>query len=132
MPFQSIKTDGLTLHLFKPGAQASFPISLAPRMASDEYNPVSLRQKSKKKNCRGSPRMSRRRVSVKDLDPVDHQGWLYRKKEGKGFLGIKWKKYWFVLKRTSLYWYTNQMMVNNWSGSIQYEPTEAHTAGMLQ
>uniref|UniRef100_A0A8C1UAX9 Connector enhancer of kinase suppressor of ras 3 n=1 Tax=Cyprinus carpio TaxID=7962 RepID=A0A8C1UAX9_CYPCA len=57
----------------------------------------------------GSPRMSRRRVSVKDLDPVDHQGWLYRKKEGKGFLGIKWKKYWFVLKRTSLYWYTNQM-----------------------
>ncbi|XP_026085081.1 connector enhancer of kinase suppressor of ras 3-like isoform X3 [Carassius auratus] len=88
---------------------ACFPISLAPRMASDEYNPVSLRLKSKKKNCRGSPRMSRRRVSVKDLDPVDHQGWLYRKKEGKGFLGIKWKKYWFVLKRTSLYWYTNEV-----------------------
>ncbi|KTF71249.1 hypothetical protein cypCar_00045884, partial [Cyprinus carpio] len=89
---------------------ASFPISLAPRMASDEYNPVSLRQKSNKKNCGGSPRMSRRRVSVKDLKPVDHQGWLYRKKEGKGFLGIKWKKYWFVLKRTSLYWYPNQVV----------------------
>lgn len=52
--------------------------------------------------------MSRRRVSVRDLDPVDFQGWLYRKKEGKGFLGIKWKKYWFVLKKTSLYWYANQ------------------------
>lgn len=52
--------------------------------------------------------MSRRRVSVKDLDPVDHQGWLYRKKDGKGFLSIKWKKYWFVLKKTSLYWYSNQ------------------------
>ncbi|XP_050988990.1 interactor protein for cytohesin exchange factors 1-like [Labeo rohita] len=77
-------------------------------MASDEYNPVSLRPKSKKKNCGGSPRMSRRRVSVKDLDPVDHQGWLYRKKDGKGFLSIKWKKYWFVLKKTSLYWYSNQ------------------------
>ncbi|XP_043118455.1 interactor protein for cytohesin exchange factors 1-like isoform X2 [Puntigrus tetrazona] len=89
--------------------QASFPISLEPRVASDEYNPVSLRQKSKKKNCGGSPRMSRRRVSVKDLKPVDHQGWLYRKKEGKGFLGIKWKKYWFVLKKTSLYWYPNQV-----------------------
>uniref|UniRef100_A0A8C1PTJ2 Connector enhancer of kinase suppressor of ras 3 n=1 Tax=Cyprinus carpio TaxID=7962 RepID=A0A8C1PTJ2_CYPCA len=59
---------------------------------------------------KGSPRMSRRRVSVKDLKPVDHQGWLYRKKEGKGFLGIKWKKYWFVLKRTSLYWYPNQVV----------------------
>ncbi|XP_039530334.1 connector enhancer of kinase suppressor of ras 3-like isoform X2 [Pimephales promelas] len=88
---------------------ASFPISLAPQIAADEYNPVSLRQKSKKKNCGGSLRMSRRRVSVKDLEPVDHQGWLYRKKEGKGFLGIKWKKYWFILKKTSLYWYTNQV-----------------------
>lgn len=47
---------------------------------------------------------------MKDLDPVDHQGWLYRKNEGKAFLGIKWKKYWFVLKKTSLYWYANQMV----------------------
>uniref|UniRef100_A0A673FYV9 PH domain-containing protein n=1 Tax=Sinocyclocheilus rhinocerous TaxID=307959 RepID=A0A673FYV9_9TELE len=73
-------------------------------MASDEYNPVILVNL-----LYITPRMSRRRVSVKDLDPVDHQGWLYRKKEGKGFLGIKWKKYWFVLKKTSLYWYTNQV-----------------------
>lgn len=51
--------------------------------------------------------MSRRRISVKELGQPDHQGWLYRKKESKGFLGIKWKKYWFVLKKTSLYWYTN-------------------------
>ncbi|KAB5562295.1 hypothetical protein PHYPO_G00016250 [Pangasianodon hypophthalmus] len=87
---------------------ASFPISLAPRMDVDEYNPVSLRHKSKKKT-RDNATMSRRRVSVKDLDPVDHQGWLYRKNEGKGFLGIKWKKYWFVLKKTSLYWYNNQI-----------------------
>ncbi|XP_072545590.1 connector enhancer of kinase suppressor of ras 3-like [Salminus brasiliensis] len=88
---------------------ASFPISLAPRKAADEYNPVSLRQKTKKKTRGGNATMSRRRVSVKELDPVDYQGWLYRKNEGKGFLGIKWKKYWFVLKKTSLYWYTNQM-----------------------
>ncbi|KAF5909707.1 connector enhancer of kinase suppressor of ras 3-like isoform X1, partial [Clarias magur] len=87
---------------------ASFPISLAPRTNVDEYNPVSLRHKSKKKT-RDNATMSRRRVSVKDLDPVDHQGWLYRKNDGKGFLSIKWKKYWFVLKKTSLYWYTNQL-----------------------
>lgn len=53
--------------------------------------------------------MSRRRISVKELGQPDHQGWLYRKKEGKGFLGIKWKKYWFVLKKTALYWYNNQL-----------------------
>lgn len=53
--------------------------------------------------------MSRRRISVKELGHSDHQGWLYRKKESTGFLGIKWKKYWFVLKKTALYWYTNQL-----------------------
>ncbi|XP_067098196.1 interactor protein for cytohesin exchange factors 1 [Osmerus mordax] len=50
--------------------------------------------------------MSRRKVSVKELGQVDCHGWLHKKREGKGFLGIKWKKYWFVLKKTSLYWYT--------------------------
>lgn len=60
--------------------------------------------------CTGNGTMSRRRISVKELGQPDHQGWLYRKKETKGFLGIKWKKYWFVLKRTALYWYTNQLV----------------------
>lgn len=54
--------------------------------------------------------MSRRRISVKELGHPDHQGWLYRKKESKGFLGMKWKKYWFVLKKTSFYWYSNQQV----------------------
>uniref|UniRef100_A0A7N6F5T2 Cnksr family member 3 n=1 Tax=Anabas testudineus TaxID=64144 RepID=A0A7N6F5T2_ANATE len=70
------------------------------------YTLVSLRHKSKKKS---NGTMSRRRVSVKELGQPDHQGWLYRKKESKGFLGIKWKKYWFLLKKTALYWYTNQL-----------------------
>lgn len=56
----------------------------------------------------GNGTMSRRRISVKELGQPDHQGWLYRKKETKGFLGMKWKKYWFVLKKTSFYWYNNQ------------------------
>ncbi|XP_036941446.1 interactor protein for cytohesin exchange factors 1 [Acanthopagrus latus] len=53
--------------------------------------------------------MSRRRVSVKDLGVVDCQGWLLRRKQGRSFLGSKWKRYWFVLKKSSLYWYTDQM-----------------------
>ncbi|XP_037551312.1 interactor protein for cytohesin exchange factors 1 [Nematolebias whitei] len=89
--------------------QAVFPISVTPSMAADDYNPVSLRHKSKRKSRGGDGTMSRRRVSVKDLGHPDHQGWLYRKKESKGFLGIKWRKYWFVLKRTALYWYTNHL-----------------------
>ncbi|XP_004082424.2 connector enhancer of kinase suppressor of ras 3 [Oryzias latipes] len=88
---------------------AAFPLSVSNRMAADDYNPVSLRHKSKKKSQRGNVTMSRRRISVKQLGQPDHQGWLYRKKESKGFLGMKWKKYWFVLKKTALYWYTNQL-----------------------
>ncbi|XP_078031118.1 interactor protein for cytohesin exchange factors 1 isoform X2 [Epinephelus lanceolatus] len=88
---------------------AAFPISVPPSMAADDYNPVSLRHKSKRKTRGGNGTMSRRRISVKELGQPDHQGWLYRKKESKGFLGIKWKKYWFVLKKTALYWYSNQL-----------------------
>uniref|UniRef100_A0A4W5K7R1 Cnksr family member 3 n=1 Tax=Hucho hucho TaxID=62062 RepID=A0A4W5K7R1_9TELE len=73
---------------------------------------VSLRQKPKRKTRGGNVAMSRRRVSVKELGEADYQGWLYRKKEGKAFLGFKWKKYWFVLKKTSLYWYTTQLVSN--------------------
>ncbi|XP_051954589.1 interactor protein for cytohesin exchange factors 1 [Xyrauchen texanus] len=51
--------------------------------------------------------MSRRKVSVKDLGQGDCQGWLYKRKESKGLLGWRWKKFWFVLKKCSLYWYTS-------------------------
>ncbi|KAM7376526.1 hypothetical protein PAMP_006253 [Pampus punctatissimus] len=78
-------------------------------MAADDYNPVSLRHKSKKKSRGGNGTMSRRRISVKELGQPDHEGWLYRKKDSKSFLGIKWKKYWFVLKKTAFYWYANQL-----------------------
>ncbi|XP_047430320.1 connector enhancer of kinase suppressor of ras 3 [Mugil cephalus] len=52
--------------------------------------------------------MSRRRVSVKELGVVDCQGWLQRRKEGRSFLGAKWKRYWFVLKKSALYWYQDK------------------------
>lgn len=54
--------------------------------------------------------MSRRRISVKELGVVDCQGWLFRRKEGRSFLGSKWKRYWFVLKKSSLYWYADKMV----------------------
>ncbi|MBZ3880648.1 Interactor protein for cytohesin exchange factors 1 [Sciurus carolinensis] len=53
--------------------------------------------------------MSRRRISCKDLGHADCQGWLYKKKEKGTFLSNKWKKFWVVLKGSSLYWYSSQM-----------------------
>ncbi|KAM7136114.1 interactor protein for cytohesin exchange factors 1 isoform 2-T6 [Molossus nigricans] len=77
-------------------------------MASDGNALVPLRQKPRKK-IQGFFTMSRRRISCKDLGHADCQGWLYKKKEKGTFLSNKWKKFWVVLKASSLYWYSNQM-----------------------
>ncbi|KAK2525771.1 Ipcef1 [Columba livia] len=69
---------------------------------------VPLRQKTKKKS-QGFFTMSRRRISCKELGQADCQGWLYKKKEKGAFIGNKWKKFWCVLKESSLYWYSSQL-----------------------
>uniref|UniRef100_A0A8C5GLY1 Connector enhancer of kinase suppressor of Ras 2 n=1 Tax=Gouania willdenowi TaxID=441366 RepID=A0A8C5GLY1_GOUWI len=51
---------------------------------------------------------SRRRVSCKALGRGDCEGWLWRKRDAKGYFSQKWKKYWFVLKDNCLYWYINE------------------------
>uniref|UniRef100_A0AAR2M4L2 Uncharacterized protein n=1 Tax=Pygocentrus nattereri TaxID=42514 RepID=A0AAR2M4L2_PYGNA len=51
---------------------------------------------------------SRRRIACKDLGHGDCEGWLWKKKDASGYFTQKWKKYWFVLKDSDLYWYTNQ------------------------
>ncbi|XP_045044853.2 interactor protein for cytohesin exchange factors 1 isoform X2 [Desmodus rotundus] len=82
--------------------------TLVSYMASDGNVLVPLRQKPRKKT-QGVFTMSRRRISCKDLGHADCQGWLYKKKEKGTFLGNKWKKFWVVLKASSLYWYSNQL-----------------------
>ncbi|XP_066452202.1 interactor protein for cytohesin exchange factors 1 isoform X2 [Eleutherodactylus coqui] len=77
-------------------------------MASEGTEEVSLRSKQRKKSRVSIFKMSRRRISCKELVDADCQGWLYKKKE-KSFLGNKWKKIWAVLKGSCLYWYTSQM-----------------------
>ncbi|GCB76372.1 hypothetical protein scyTo_0015472, partial [Scyliorhinus torazame] len=84
----------------------SAPSSVSATGAANGTSTVALR--SARKKTRGSTTMSRRRISCKDLGQADFQGWLYKKKTNKGLIGIKWKKYWFVLKGTCLYWYANQ------------------------
>uniref|UniRef100_A0A4W4EXV9 PH domain-containing protein n=1 Tax=Electrophorus electricus TaxID=8005 RepID=A0A4W4EXV9_ELEEL len=50
----------------------------------------------------------RRRKIQRDLGHGDCEGWLWKKKDTSGYFTPKWKKYWFVLKDSDLYWYTNQ------------------------
>ncbi|XP_068007709.1 interactor protein for cytohesin exchange factors 1 isoform X2 [Melanerpes formicivorus] len=77
-------------------------------MEDDGNSLVPLRQKTKKKS-QGFFIMSRRRISCKELGQADCQGWLYKKKEKGAFIGNKWKKFWCVLKESSLYWYSSQL-----------------------
>ncbi|XP_025899290.1 connector enhancer of kinase suppressor of ras 1 [Nothoprocta perdicaria] len=52
-------------------------------------------------------RLSRRRVSCRDLGRVDCDGWLLKKKDHVAFMAQKWKRCWFVLKGHTLYWYNH-------------------------
>uniref|UniRef100_A0A452U3C6 Connector enhancer of kinase suppressor of Ras 2 n=1 Tax=Ursus maritimus TaxID=29073 RepID=A0A452U3C6_URSMA len=79
------------------------------------FQQSSLQHKSKKKNkvytvIITSPiaGKSKRRISCKDLGRGDCEGWLWKKKDAKSYFSQKWKKYWFVLKDASLYWYINE------------------------
>ncbi|XP_058042940.1 connector enhancer of kinase suppressor of ras 2 isoform X4 [Ahaetulla prasina] len=72
------------------------------------FQQSSLQHKSKKKNKGLASSKSKRRISCKDLGRGDCEGWLWKKKDAKSYFSQKWKKYWFVLKETSLYWYINE------------------------
>ncbi|KAG8590036.1 hypothetical protein GDO81_006601 [Engystomops pustulosus] len=72
------------------------------------FQQSSLQHKSKKRNKGPVPGKSKRRISCKDLGRGDCEGWLWKKKDAKSYFSQKWKKYWFVLKDASLYWYTNE------------------------
>uniref|UniRef100_A0A4W3H9D2 Si:ch211-26b3.4 n=1 Tax=Callorhinchus milii TaxID=7868 RepID=A0A4W3H9D2_CALMI len=72
------------------------------------FHYASLRSKTKKRTKGSLTSGSRRRISCKDLGHGDCEGWLWKKKDAKGYFTQKWKKYWFILKEASLYWYTNQ------------------------
>lgn len=47
-----------------------------------------------------------RRISCRELGQGDHQGWLYRRRDNKGFLlPHRWERRWFILKVRSVAFY---------------------------
>ncbi|XP_063143522.1 connector enhancer of kinase suppressor of ras 1 isoform X4 [Rattus norvegicus] len=59
-----------------------------------------------RKNSKGiATRLSRRRVSCRELGLPDCDGWLLLRKVPGGFMGARWRRCWFVLKGHTLYWY---------------------------
>ncbi|XP_047379786.1 connector enhancer of kinase suppressor of ras 1 isoform X2 [Sciurus carolinensis] len=66
-----------------------------------DESPVLGRKKSKGV----ATRLSRRRVSCRELGRPDCDGWLLLRKAPGGFMGPRWRRCWFVLKGHMLYWY---------------------------
>uniref|UniRef100_A0A7M4E8Q6 Connector enhancer of kinase suppressor of Ras 1 n=1 Tax=Crocodylus porosus TaxID=8502 RepID=A0A7M4E8Q6_CROPO len=97
---QASATGSRQQQLARPSAAQPGAVTLRPGSPS-LHAPLSL-------PCAGvATRLSRRRVSCRDLGRVDCDGWLLKKKDHAGFMAQKWKRCWFVLKGHSLYWYNH-------------------------
>ncbi|XP_032246665.1 connector enhancer of kinase suppressor of ras 1 [Phoca vitulina] len=101
-------TDSTSLDLesrpILPAPPATLPAGVAEAQEGPEQpdkSPVSGRNKSKGV----ATRLSRRRVSCRELGQPDCDGWLLLRKAPGGFMGPRWRRCWFVLKRHTLYWY---------------------------
>uniref|UniRef100_A0A8D3EFM2 Connector enhancer of kinase suppressor of ras 2-like n=1 Tax=Scophthalmus maximus TaxID=52904 RepID=A0A8D3EFM2_SCOMX len=77
-------------------------------LALQVFERSSMLSRSKKKSKGRRTDLSKRRISCRDLGHGDCEGWLWKKKDAKTYFSQKWKKYWFILKDTCLYWYMNE------------------------
>ncbi|XP_040907485.1 connector enhancer of kinase suppressor of ras 2-like [Toxotes jaculatrix] len=102
-----------THYTLVPALQMEVSLSTSSSDSASLYHVFersSLLSRSKKKGKAESPMssISKRRISCRDLGQGDCEGWLWKKKDAKTYFSQKWKKYWFILKDTCLYWYMNE------------------------
>uniref|UniRef100_A0A4W4DXS3 Connector enhancer of kinase suppressor of Ras 2b n=1 Tax=Electrophorus electricus TaxID=8005 RepID=A0A4W4DXS3_ELEEL len=103
----SLLPSTVRLEAVTPPDSLPFPLpenNTVPLYHTFHYTSLRTKTKKRAKGCGGS----RRKISCKDLGHGDCEGWLWKKKDAKGYFTQKWKKYWFILKDSSLYWYMNQ------------------------
>ncbi|KAM6970166.1 connector enhancer of kinase suppressor of ras 2 [Aplochiton taeniatus] len=96
-----------------PALQVEVSLSTSSSDSASLYHMFersSLLTRSKKNNKLGGSlsSISKRRISCRDLGHGDCEGWLWKKKDAKSYFSQKWKKYWFILKGTCLYWYMTE------------------------
>ncbi|KAL6088625.1 hypothetical protein STEG23_009059, partial [Scotinomys teguina] len=46
-------------------------------------------------------------IACTDLGHGKCEGWLWHKRESRGISFFSWKKYWFILKHSTLYWFSH-------------------------
>uniref|UniRef100_A0A7N6C3W1 Connector enhancer of kinase suppressor of Ras 2b n=1 Tax=Anabas testudineus TaxID=64144 RepID=A0A7N6C3W1_ANATE len=100
-----------THYTLVPALQMEVSLSTSTSDSASLYHVFersSLLSRSKKKTASPMSSISKRRISCRDLGQGDCEGWLWKKKDAKTYFSQKWKKYWFILKNTCLYWYMNE------------------------
>ncbi|XP_004592424.2 connector enhancer of kinase suppressor of ras 1 [Ochotona princeps] len=101
-------TDSMLLDPEPPPSPAAPPATV-PAGAAEAQDPPGDPDKSpdlRRKKSKGvATRLSRRRVSCRELGRPDCDGWLLLRKAPSGFMGPRWRRCWFVLKGHTLYWY---------------------------
>ncbi|KAF3820161.1 hypothetical protein GH733_015670 [Mirounga leonina] len=122
-------TDSTSLDLesrpILPAPPATLPTGVAEAQEAPEQpdkSPVSGRNKSKGV----ATRLSRRRVSCRELGQPDCDGWLLLRKAPGGFMGPRWRRCWFVLKRHTLFWYC-QPRGPDWASRVMGLQADPHT-----
>uniref|UniRef100_A0A671XKN3 Connector enhancer of kinase suppressor of Ras 2a n=1 Tax=Sparus aurata TaxID=8175 RepID=A0A671XKN3_SPAAU len=112
--------DDYSSHTARPGKRSNDTAKRAKRRSHHSQSPSHYVLQTSQRDSpprdpasiyhvrRSLASLSRRRVSCKALGRGDCEGWLWRKRDAKGYFSQKWKKYWFVLKDNCLYWYINE------------------------
>uniref|UniRef100_A0A8C0LDC6 Connector enhancer of kinase suppressor of Ras 1 n=1 Tax=Canis lupus dingo TaxID=286419 RepID=A0A8C0LDC6_CANLU len=105
-PLSFLLTDSTSLDLeslpIPPASPATLPAGVADTQKPPEH-PDKVRPCCAAAGV--ATRLSRRRVSCRELGQPDCDGWLLLRKVPGGFMGPRWRRCWFVLKRHTLYWY---------------------------
>ncbi|KAM6173652.1 connector enhancer of kinase suppressor of ras 1 [Erethizon dorsatum] len=86
-----------------PISPATFPAGIAETPGSPGHRDKPPLGRKKSKGV--ATKLSRRRVSCRELGRPDCDGWLLLRKTPGGFMGPRWRRCWFVLKGHMLYWY---------------------------
>ncbi|XP_042878044.1 uncharacterized protein LOC122257059 isoform X5 [Penaeus japonicus] len=93
----------------------------SPALTPLEKSPANQTSSPRFFNADSKSAFGSRRISCRELGQGDHQGWLLRRRDNKGFLlPHRWERRWFILKKNYLYGYRDREAVR--ADSLIYLP----------
>ncbi|XP_063608204.1 uncharacterized protein LOC134782598 isoform X5 [Penaeus indicus] len=93
----------------------------SPALTPLEKSPANQASSPRFFNTDSKSAFGSRRISCRELGQGDHQGWLLRRRDNKGFLlPHRWERRWFILKKNYLYGYRDREAVR--ADSLIYLP----------